>query len=237
MLLGRSSCPGSLIPKVVPLVSLILLSRIDSSLTFPTIVFCLPQCDSAFLMCRKAGRVLLPMQVACFKMYFKETSRFSGIGKYINVHDDLGATFQIIFRCIHHFEFFLSSRLSAVPGRSSLLATIHRLQRCCLHGALLYLSHLDRSATRKLLSFELKVSRILRPWSSLASFKTRLKSTSTSSGPNNSSNASTCTFTLRLLSRNCFVLAMIAFFRIPSSSFLFVPSVVPHKGGARILHK
>ena len=53
----------------------------------------------------------------------------------------------------------------------------------CVHGALLYLSHLDHSATRKLMSFELKVSKILRPPSYLASFRIRLKSTSTSSGP------------------------------------------------------
>ena len=94
----------------------------------------------------------------------------------------------------------------------------------CLHGALLYLSHLDQSATRKLISFELKVSKILRPCSSLASFRIRLRSTSTSSGPNRASMASTCTFTLRLLSRNCFFLAKIflslAFHPLPSSSYL-----------------
>ena len=72
--------------------------------------------------------------------------------------------------------------------------------------------------------FELKVSKILRPCSSLASFRIRLRSPSTSSGPNKASNASTCTFSLRLLSRNCFVLAMIvlslAFHPLPSSSYL-----------------
>ena len=60
------------------------------------------------------------------------------------------------------------------------------------------------------MSFELNVSKILRPCSSLASFRIRL--------------ASTCTFTLRLLSRHCFVLAMIVlsleFHPLPSSSYL-----------------
>ena len=86
------------------------------------------------------------------------------------------------------------------------------------------LSHLDHSATRKLMSFEPKVSNIFRTLSSLASFKIRLRSTSTSSGPSRSSNAPTCTFTLRLLSRNCVVLAMmvlsLAFHPLPSSSYL-----------------
>ena len=66
-------------------------------------------------------------------------------------------------------------------------------------------------------------AKILRPLSSLASFRNGLKSTSTFSGPSNPSNSSTLTFTLKLLSRNCFVLAMIvlslAFHPLPSSSY------------------
>ena len=48
---------------------------------FPTVVFCLPQSDSAFLLCRRAGRCCCSLQVACFKTYLKETSGFSGLSK------------------------------------------------------------------------------------------------------------------------------------------------------------
>ena len=74
------------------------------------------------------------------------------------------------------------------------------------------------------MSFAPKISKIVRPLSSLASFKIRLRSTSTSSGPNRASNASTCTFTLKLLSRNCFILPIVvlslAFRPLHSSSYL-----------------
>ena len=45
---------------------------------FPAIVFCLPRSGLAFPMCRRAGKMLQPLLVACFKTYLKETSRFSG---------------------------------------------------------------------------------------------------------------------------------------------------------------
>ena len=64
----------------------------------------------------------------------------------------------------------------------------------------------------------------MRPLSSLASFRIRLRSTSTSAGPNRASNASTCTFTLGLRSKYSYVLAMIVlslvFRPLPSSSYL-----------------
>ena len=63
------------------------------------------------------------------------------------------------------------------------------------------------------MSFELKVSKILCPCSSLASFRIRLRSTSTSCGPNKASDASTCTFTLRFLFDDC------SFPRIPPLPF------------------
>ena len=52
------------------------------------------------------------------------------------------------------------------------------------------------------------------------------------------SNASTCTFTLKLLSRYCFCPRdNCSFSRIPSSSFFFIHSVAPHKGGTRFLRR
>ena len=132
----------------------------------PTIVFCLPRSGS------KSWKILLPLQVACFKTYLKETSRFSGLSNL--------STTQI-------------STMTWAQLSPSISCGCRRILS---HGDLLYLSHLDHSATRKLMSFELKVSKIVLPLSSLASFRIRLKSTSTSSGPNSPSNSSTLTFAL-----------------------------------------
>ena len=151
----------------------------------------------------KSWKILLLLVVCVLQ---KETSRFSGLSK-LSTKQIFTMTwahfYQIIFHCVYHpFYHFGFNRLSSVPETvPSLLATIHLLQKTdesCLHGALLYLSHRDHPATGKLMSFEPKVSKILHPLSSLASFKIRRKSTSTSSGPSRSSYASTCTFTLKL---------------------------------------
>ena len=50
---------------------------------------------------------------------------------------------------------------------------------------------------------ELKVSNIAQPFSSIASSRIRLKSTSESSGPSRDSNSSTSTFSLKVLLRSC----------------------------------
>ena len=139
----------------------------------------------------------------------------------------MGALRQIIFHCVYHPLFILAPTRLCVPDCPKLAChhpSLAEAGEFCLHGALLYLSHLDHSATKKLMSFEPKVSKIVRHLSSLASFKIRLRSTSTSSGPNKASNASSCTFTLKLLSRYFFLLAIIvlslALHPLPSSSFL-----------------
>ena len=87
------------------------------------------------------------------------------------------------------------------------------------------------------MSFELQVSKILRPLSFLASVRIRLKSTLTSSGLRKPSNSSTLTFTLtsfQKLFRSC---DDCSFSRIPSSAFLFVTSLLSLKRGKRILHR
>ena len=98
-------------------------------LDFPTIVFSLPQSDSTFLMCRRAGRCCCP----CKLRASRRTSRLWPKQTFhqLNFYYDLGAIFQIIFHCVYHpFFNFGSNRLSAVLGADpSLLATIHRLQR------------------------------------------------------------------------------------------------------------
>ena len=108
----------------------------------------------------------------------------------------------------------------------------------CLHGALLYLSHLDHSATRKLKSSKLKVSKILRPFPSLDSFRIRLKSTSTSSGPNSSfqffNRHLHTVASFQILFRSCDDCSLS---RIPSSAFHFVTSLLPFIRGVRILHR
>ena len=129
-----------------------------------------------------------------------------------------------------------SNRLSAVPGH---LETLADADKSCLHGAVLYLSHLDHSATRKSpRPSELKVSKILRFLSSLASVMIRLKSTSTSSGPNRSSNSSTSQFhtetSFQILFRSC---NDRSFPRTPTTSFSFVTSLLSFKGGVRILQR
>ena len=78
----------------------------------------------------------------------------------------LSSTASIMWAPIDFFLFLVFSPLFAMP-----------------HRALLYLSHLDHSVTMKFRSSELKVSKLLRPLSFLASLRIRLKSTSTSSVP------------------------------------------------------
>ena len=77
---------------------------------FPTIVFCSPQSGSDFLMCRSAGKYW------CL-FWLRASRRTSGRPQsfwpqqsfhHFNIHHDLGATFQIIFHCIHHPFFNLA---------------------------------------------------------------------------------------------------------------------------------
>ena len=175
----------------MPLVLPVLLPCTVSSLTFqPSSAVC--HKVVRLFWCVEELEKMLPLQVACFKTYLTETSRFSF--HHFKIHYDLGATFQIIFHCIHHpFSIALQLTISCSSRRHPSLADA---DESCLHGALLYFSRLEHSATKKLKSSELKVSKILRPLSSLASFWIRLKSTSTSSGPNSPSNSTTLTFTL-----------------------------------------
>ena len=87
----RSFCLVSLILKVIPLVLPILQACTVFFPGFPGIVFCLPQSGSAFL-------------VACFKTYFRETSRFSLSNLSTTSMSTMtrAVTFQIIFHCIHY---------------------------------------------------------------------------------------------------------------------------------------
>ena len=70
---------------------------------------------------------------------------------HINVHSDLGSTFQVIFHCIQlpflstWFQFAFSC--SWTSRRHPSLADAGEY---CLHGALLYLSNLDHSTTKNL---------------------------------------------------------------------------------------
>ena len=71
---------------------------------FPTIVFCLQQCDSAFSDVSKSWKMLLPLSVASFKTYLKDLKVLwpSQTFHQLNFYYDLGAIFQIIFHCIYH---------------------------------------------------------------------------------------------------------------------------------------
>ena len=104
-----------------------LLAVHNFSLDSPAIVFCLPQSCLASLMCRRAGKYGCLFSVSASECTLEKPLRFwlQQTFHHLNIHFHLGASFQIIFRCIHHFFLMGSSRLSAVPG---LLATILHLQ-------------------------------------------------------------------------------------------------------------
>ena len=77
---------------------------------FPTIVFCLPQSGSTFLTCRRAGRCYCLCQLRASRRTSRrpQGSLASQSFHHVNIHCDLGATFQRIFHCIYHPSFNLA---------------------------------------------------------------------------------------------------------------------------------
>ena len=194
----------------------------------PTIVFCLPQSGSTFQMCRRTGRCCCLFWLPASGRTLERPTGFLASANFPPV--------QYQLRLGRYFPNNLPLRPSPflhwTPTDFQLflvfLATILHLQMpttLISMGPFLYLSHLDHSDARKLKSFELKVSKVLRPLPSLASSRIRPKSTSTFSGPSNLSNSSTLTFTLKtsfqILSGSCKYCSLS---RIPSSAFSFVTS-------------
>ena len=100
---------------------------------FPTIVFCLPQSDSALLMCRRAGRCCC----LCLLRASRRTSRRPQGSLALTNFPPLQYPLQLGRNVpnnlpLHLSPFFQfgSNRLSAVPGAlPSLLVTIHHLER------------------------------------------------------------------------------------------------------------
>ena len=177
---------------------------------FPTIFFCLPRSGPVFTDVPKSWKLLLPPGRVLQDVPERDfsVSWLHQALQGLNVQFHVGAIFQAMAL------FFTELHPTLCCSRPSYHhPSLPEANELCLHGAfhfLLFSSHRERLTTRKSLGPSvLKVSNVAHPFSSLASFRIRLKSTSTSSGPSRSSNSSTATFTLQLSSKYSFVLAMI----------------------------
>ena len=146
----------------------------------PTIVFCLPRSGPFSLQCEKAGN------------YYP---------------------LRFLVHCAHNPS-FQKAPSNSLPSRPSCHCLSHQeADEFYRHGAfslLCCLSRRERLTTKNALGPSvLKVTNISQPYSSLASSRILLKSTSVSSGPRRDSNSPVSTFKLLLSSRYCFVFAMI----------------------------
>ena len=172
---------------------------------------------------------MLPLPVACFKTYLKETSRFSALSNLsttsIYIHYDLGAPFQIIFHCVHHLFF------NWAPTDYQLFLDFSPPSITCRCRRIL--SPWRYFVFVPLKSSELKVSKILRPLSSLASSFQDSPEIHINIFWSQKSfqffNPHLHTVTsFQKLCRSCDDWSLS---RIPSSAFSFVTSLLPLKGG------
>ena len=162
--------PGPLIPKVVPLVSPILLPRIVTSLTFQPSSSACNKVIRLFCCVEKLEDIAAPVSCVLqdvpqgdLKVLWPQQTFHQ-----INFNYDLGCTFpnNLPLRLSPFFASWLQPTIIRSRGGPKLAChhpSLAEADEPCLHGALLYLSHLDHSDTRRLMSFEPKVSKIFRP--------------------------------------------------------------------------
>ena len=146
-------------------------------------------------------------------MYLRETSSFSWL------HQALQGLIVHFFVWAQVSRYFSTAPMTSLyptpcPSRPSChCLPPEEADECCRHGAfslLWCLSHRERLTTKNSLAPSvLKVSNIAQPFSSLASSRVLLKSTSVSSGPSRDSNSSISTLKLLLFSRYYFVFATV----------------------------
>ena len=152
----------------------------------PSIVFCLTRSGSVSLMCRRAGLSLSASGRTLERpLGFWLHQAFQNL----SVHFHVGAVVQVIFRCLRNPLFHRTPSDSLLPGLlpSSFTCRGRRmLSPWCIPFSFVIVPSRP-TGHQEFKPSSLKVSNVSHTLSSLASFRIRLKPTSTSSGPSRSS--------------------------------------------------